>query len=163
MYTGLKNLAPRVVQPVGNKANFAVTAKFDSVPTDTYQMQGLVLQETLNKFIRFGMYGNSGVQMYFCAMIDTNTANVFFHASTGFAADRLRLERNGDQYTALVGRPGFDEFETLKTFTVNFSSFAVNEAGLYAGNAGGNPAYLASVDWFAVDEDANALSHPSHT
>lgn len=147
------NEAPRIVQPIPPNMNFAITAKFDSVPSETYQLQGLVLQENADKFIRFGCYGVGGAQKLFLALIDYNSATVFYHALSPFA-EKLRLERSGNVYTASVAQAGMTTFDVVDSFSLSSSQLDVQDVGLYAGNAGSNPpSYLASVDWFAFDSD----------
>src|SRR5690606_42184 len=46
-----ENTAARVVQEVGD-IDFDVYAKFESVPEQTYQMQGIIVEEGPNDYVR---------------------------------------------------------------------------------------------------------------
>ena len=49
------NRAPRVMQPVAD-TDFWIEAKFDSIPSKKYQIQGLLVEQDVGNFLRFDIF-----------------------------------------------------------------------------------------------------------
>ena len=62
------NMAPRLMQPVGD-SDFEVEVKFESPVTDSFEMQGLIVQQDLDDFLRFDFYGDGGQTRVFAARV----------------------------------------------------------------------------------------------
>ena len=143
LYTGSGNQAPRLLQPAPD-TDFQVVVKFESVPSSTYQLQGIVVQESNTKFIRFGSYYGNGPK-FFVAVIDGNSIVQTPGVTTvGAIPQYLRVTRSVDNWTYEYSTDN-STWNNISTFT---QAFTVNEVGFYAGNAGGNPAFTASADFF---------------
>jgi hypothetical protein len=154
------NNAPRVLQPIEDKQTFILTTKFESRPRETDQMQGLVVAETLSKFIRFGCYIVSGQLKLSVAMIDgISNPTVYIDSDALFFPGRMRLERSGDEWTAKISAIASTDFILVATFN---QPVVANHAGIYAGNGGNNnPEYIASCDFFEIDSDPiTDIDHP---
>jgi hypothetical protein len=59
------NSAPRVVQAISN-SDFTVTVKFDSIPSQQYQFQGIVIDQDAGNYLRI-QFGSGGSFLAFSA------------------------------------------------------------------------------------------------
>lgn len=144
LWSGTSNKAPRLLQSVSN-IDFGIEAKFESTPSIQYQMQGIIVQETDSKFLRFGHYSTSSARYLFVAFINGSSAATIINQSVGAVfAQYLQVERSGNSWTYSYSTDG-TSFTNVTTFSQTIS---VTEVGVYGGNAGSNPAYTASVDYF---------------
>ncbi|MDJ0768692.1 MAG: InlB B-repeat-containing protein [Ilumatobacter sp.] len=160
------NMAPRVMQSVGD-ADFEVEAGFESAVTDTYEMQGLIIEQAPGEFLRFDVYGNAGQTYVFAARFvggsPTALANVALGVpSTTAPQVGLRVTRVGDTWTLAASLDG-GGWSTVTSFV---HALTVSELGVFAGNAGAAPAHTAVVDYVfetsapIVPEDPNAVTCP---
>lgn len=158
------NMAPRFLQSIPD-ADFGVEVKFETTLAQQYQMQGIIVQETNNVYIRFGTYStNSAVNAY--VAVYTPGTNTILNQSVGGlnTPSHLRVERSGNDWTFSYSFDGTN-FTTATTFT---QAFTVNDVGFYAGNHTPNPAYVASADYFRFlsdtgfsDTDTQGLTPPT--
>jgi hypothetical protein len=146
LWKGEENQAPRLLQTVDN-ANFGIEARFTSVPEQRFQIQGLVAQETDDRFIRLDMHHNGTSLRIYAAYIDGTEARVRVNkAIEGPQPDRLRVLRAGEYWTLQYSADG----ETWSVADAFSQPLVVRELGLFAGNAAGttSPAFTAVVDYF---------------
>lgn len=144
LWTGVANRAPRLLQSVSN-SDFGTEVKFESVPGVQYQLQGIIVQESDTKFLRFGTYSNGSSRFVFKAFIDGGSATSTVNTSIGSAvATYLRVERTGNNWTYSYSTDGVN-YINVTSFT---QVITVTEVGFYGGNGGSNPAYTASADYF---------------
>lgn len=138
------NNSVRATQAVADE-DFGFEVKYDSVVADSYEMQGILVGQDENDFLRFDFYGFNGRTYLFAArFVDGNPtvlANVRVQVgSTSF----MRITRTGDTWVQEWSTDG-----TSWTTNVAFShSLDVAEVSVFAGNAGGSaPAHTAVVDY----------------
>jgi len=145
LWTGSGNRAPRLLQSAPN-ANFAIEVKFDSTPAAQSQLQGLIVQETDNKYLRFGTYHNGSSPMLFCAFIDggANTTYLNTAPTPAVIPHYLRVARTNNNWTYSYSSDGTG----WKTATSFSQVINVTEAGFYAGNHTPNPAFTGNADYF---------------
>jgi hypothetical protein len=137
------NFAPRVVQKIAD-VDFEVVVKFDSAVKGRYQMQGIVV-EGEGGFLRFEFLGdNAGTRFFSAAIVDGTASSWQNRKISGGAPLYLRLKRSGDAWAPFWSADG----SAWTAGTVFSQRLAVAGIGVYAGNAGGNPAHTALVDWF---------------
>ena len=91
--------APRIMQSAAD-TDFAVEVKFDSVVSQRYQLQGLLVEQDSGKFLRVDQYSDGSQTRLYVARF-TNGAptvqyNVVIPPSTG--SFYLRLAREGDHW-----------------------------------------------------------------
>lgn len=146
LWKGEENQAPRLLQSVDN-ANFGIEAKFDSVPEQRFQIQGIVAQETDSRFVRLDMHHDGTSLRIYAAYIDGDDARVRVNkAIEGPTPNRLRVLRAGQYWTLQYSADG-EEWSVASAFA---QSLVVHELGVFAGNARGasSPAYTAVIDYF---------------
>ena len=135
--------APRLLQ-ASDDIDFTIEVKFESTPTTQYQLQGIIVQETDDRLIRFGTF-SSGSPNLFCTVLDgSSVVQTPAVPSLTFLPHYIRVERSGDLWTYSYSDDG-SSWEVAVSFSQTFS---VTEVGFYAGNAGANPAFTASADYF---------------
>lgn len=143
------NLSVRVMQPTQN-TDFEIIAKFESVVTQRYQMQGLLVEQDANNFLRFEVYHDGGsTQLFAARFLDGNPkALIYNHPLSGTPA-YLRVTRVGTSWSFSYSNNGTD--------WVSGGSFGydlnVTKTGVYGANHGTPPfrpapAHTAIVDYF---------------
>ncbi len=149
-----KNRAPRLLQAVSD-TDFKFEVKFETKPNVGIQMQGLIIQETDNSFLRFEVYhtGNEAklLARYVNASTNETATNELHTNLPNGSPNYRRVERSGNNWKFWYSYDGTDGSWIL---AADFDrTLAVTEVGFYAGTAGGNPAFLSSIDYF---NDLNA-------
>lgn len=144
VWTG-ENNAPRVLQPIPDD-DLSVQAKFDTPMNGEYQLEGIMVLQDNGTFIRMDFVKDASSTRFFAASFaggaPTIRADV---AITQGAPLYLRVRRTGDTWTGSYSTNG-TTWTTGVTFTFALTATA---AGVFAGNAGGNPpAFTALVDHF---------------
>ncbi len=145
LWTGSGNRAPRLLQSAPN-ADFGIQVKFDSIPVEQYQMQGLIVQQTDNTFLRFGTYHSGTSPMLFCAFIDGGANTTFLNtAPTPAVIPRyLKVARTNNNWTYSYS----SDSTNWKTAVAFSQGINVTEVGFYAGNHTPNPAFTGNADYF---------------
>ncbi len=140
-----ENHAPRIMQSVAD-TDFALEVKFDSVVSQRYQMQGLLVEQDSGNFLRVDQYSDGSQTRLFVARFTNGTPtvqyNVVIPPSTG--SFYLRLAREGDHWMESYSYDGLT-WSAGADFTWALSVHAV---GVYAGNAGPHPSFTGIVDYF---------------
>ncbi len=158
--TSAKNKAPRLLQPSQN-IDFQFEVKFETAPNVTNQLQGIVIQESDNEFLRFDVFSdNSGIKLFVAYInVDTNTNTTYEYTALPVSPNYRQVIRSGDDWTFRYSDDG------VTWNSVSFSnSLTVTEVGFFAGNAGQNPGFLSSVDYFtSLDASLNALIEDDDT
>lgn len=157
------NEALRVVQSVAD-ADFQVEARFDSAVDSSFQMQGIVVQQDANDFLRFDVYHNGSDTKLFAATFVNGSANILGNISIADGAPiYLSVTRTGDVWSLQYSYDGAAWGELA-----NFNHvMTVNQVGPFAGNSGANPAFTAQVDYFfntatpIVPEDGGTPGTPA--
>lgn len=163
LWTGSGNGAPRMLQPAPD-TDFQIVVKFESVPSVQYQMQGIIVQETNNHFIRFGTFYSSGPNLFVAVINGTTLVSTPTVSSISSIPMYIRVTRTGNNWEYDYSYDG-----TTWSNGANFSyTFSVTEVGFYAGNAGANPAFTASADYFwntadvgFTDTDTQGMTPPT--
>ncbi len=147
--TNNTNKAPRLLQITPN-TDFKFEVKFETSPKIKHQLQGVIIQQSDNIFLRFDVfYNTSGVHL-FIAYIDGTTGKVTTHKSVALpkSPNYRQVIRSGDHWTLRYSDNGTTWTDAAK-FT---QKLTVTEVGFFAGTVGVNPKFLSSVDYF-IDLD----------
>ena len=162
LYAGA-NRAPRLRQD-GPEGDFSVEAKFDSVLTAGYQMQGIAVEQNTNSFLRVEIHHDgTGPKAYVVAVIDgvaTTLLNpVTLPAST---THYVRLARVGNAWTVGHSVNG-TTWNTVGTFNLSLrSTYLSPYIGTTSTGGASTPAFVGSIDYFfntatpIVPEDGGA-------
>lgn len=146
------NESVRVLQPVTND-DFDVETRFESTLNAAYQMQGIMIQEAPNDFLRYDVYFDGSNVKIFAATIRGGAATVRANAVIASAGDvYLGVNRTGNTWTLDYSTNG-----SSWTQVTQFShAMNVQELGPFAGNFyfnNGAPASQVVVDYFFVTDD----------
>ena len=148
VWSGANNAA-RLMQPALNE-DFEFEVKFESQPTKQYQLQGAIVETSPGNYLRFDFFHDGATLRVFAASFANNSPTVRYSQAINPAAAGgalfMRVRRQGNQWTQSYSYNG-----TTWLAAANFShAMAVNQVGMFAGNAGGAaaPAYTAVVDYF---------------
>lgn len=147
LWTGT-HAAPRIMQTALDE-DFEVEVKFASAPSSTYQMQGLLVAQDTENFIRFDIVRKVTRTYIFAASFTNGEATVRQDSVvTGTAPGYLRLRRTGDVWSGSVSVDG-ETWVNVVSFSHGMAPAAV---GPFAGNhgipTGATPAFTAHVDYF---------------
>ncbi|HRW07547.1 MAG TPA: DUF1349 domain-containing protein [Caldilineaceae bacterium] len=138
------NRAPRLMQPAAD-VDFELEAKFESALAEKYQLQGLLVEADTKNFLRFN-YQHDGTSPVITAIGFTDGQPTTYQSESIIMAAPmyLRVNRSGDLWTMARSGNGVD-WTTSISFT---HALPVAQVGIFAGNAGRNPAHTALVDYF---------------
>jgi uncharacterized repeat protein (TIGR02543 family) len=142
------NKAPRIIQAVPD-VDFTVEAKFDSIPSRKYQIQGILVQQNPATYLRCDFVHNGSTLQIFSAYLANDVPSRPVPLSKSLAITSaplyLRLARVANSWTVSYSTTG-----TSWTAAATFScALAVTAVGVYASNAGTSaPAFVGLVDYF---------------
>ena len=143
---GSANRAPRFLQPAADE-DFGVEVKFDSDVTTRYQMQGIIVQESDGKLLRFDVFSD-GAPYVFAAYLNNGSSQVRVYQRVPEAPSHLRVTRAGNSWTFEYSSDG-SSWQTAGSFS---QAINVTEAGFFAANHGFSaattPGHTGDVDYF---------------
>ena len=130
--------------------NFMLEARFLSTPTAQYQMQGFVIEESENTWLRFDTYSD-GTKLWAFGAVTVNgvSSQAFKVQVVSGSAPYLRLERDGDSFRLYHSQDG-SNWIAAGMLT---RAMTVTEAGVFAGSAGSAGSFTAEVDYVSIDSD----------
>ena len=143
------NNAPRVMQNVSD-IDFEIEVKFQSQTTKMYQIQGVIIQQDLNNFIRFDIFNDGTSNRKFAAStLNGASTSIINQPITGAFPYYIRVKRVGDQWAMNYSSDG-KNWTTGYNFAYNLN---VTSVGPFVGNAGGGyysppPSYNGLIDYF---------------
>lgn len=142
--------APRIMQDADN-LNFEYVVKFASAVTQNAQMQGLVIEQDAQTFVRFDFEFNDSMKAFampFTAGNPINQKKISVDVNPA-AAVYMKIARVGNNWTMSYSGNGSDWIEagTIRNYAIN-----VARVGIFAGNvsikSAPAPAHTAIVDFF---------------
>ncbi len=136
------NGAPRLLQPVAD-TDFAIEAKFESVPSLKYQQQGILAQENNDVFLRFATYHDGVSPRLFVAYTNGDVSIVYRSVALVTIPPYQQVLRAGNQWTYRYSHDGISWIDAV-TF---IQPITVSEVGVFAGASGSNPPFTANVDY----------------
>lgn len=126
----VSNDSARLLQPV-NDTDLTLEARFGSVVAQRFQIQGLLVEESPGRFLRFDTHHDGSGPRLFVATITDGGAQIVHDvpiaASSGVY---LRLTRTGNEWTPRYSLDGV-EWLALAAFT---HPMVASAAGVFAGN-----------------------------
>jgi len=152
------NEAPRFLQPLDD-IDFQVEARFESPVAERFQIQGLVVEESSEHFVRLDTHHDGTQQRVFAATVENGSTQIHVDQAIPQTTPlHLSLERQGDLWIARYSLDEGGEWVDLDAFS---HSLVVDSAGIFAGNfgsGGDSPAHTARIDY--VIADGGAPVHP---
>lgn len=143
--------AVKLLQPCNN-TDFQVEAKFSADLNLEFQMQGIILQGSPDKYLRLDIHSNGSNLNIFVATLVNNQAEIIMDKTPIPKKDSiyLRLSRMGNMWNA--------EYSSTGTHWINAASFSfeivAEKIGVYSGNAGASPPrQTAVIDYFFNTND----------
>ena len=162
------NSAPRLMQPANN-TDFEIEVKFETTVNSKFQLQGIIVQQDSDNFIRFDFYHDgSSANIFYAKFVNGIVTEFFGDNSIGSGSPMyMRIKREGDVFTQdyKLGNGSWQNHLSKPYIGLN-----VTEVGVFAGNVNSNPvnapAFTAAVDYFfntaspisPEDSDTNVLS-----
>jgi len=137
------NRAPRLMQNINN-ADFEIETKFESQLTSKYQMQGILIEQDINNFIRTDYYTDGTTIRLFITTFTSGIprANAIFNSQV--IGNFIKINRTGNNWKISSSSDG-----NIWTQRADFNhTITTNKAGVFAGNAGPNPSHTAIIDYF---------------
>ncbi|WP_160116009.1 cadherin-like domain-containing protein [Candidatus Halocynthiibacter alkanivorans] len=145
------NNSSRAVQDTAD-TDFQISTRFLTTPTEKYQIQGLLVEQDADNWIRFDTYSNGKKLFAYAAItIDGVTSQQLRVRIPEGTAPYLRVTREGDTWTLEYSIDGAS-WTTAGSFT---HVMAVSAVGVYGGNTGAATGYTAEVDFF--ENSANPI------
>ncbi len=146
-WTGGNN-SIRVMQPTQN-GNFEVVAKYESLVNRRYQMQGILVEQDAQNYLRFEThYDGTKVIAYAASFVNGNPTERISKSIPAGTPPFLRVTRPGNQWVLSYSFDG-QSWEQAGDFQHVLS---VTRSGVFAGNqvdaSGTAPAHTAVVDYF---------------
>ncbi|MFZ1538728.1 MAG: hypothetical protein WAT23_15255, partial [Chromatiaceae bacterium] len=143
------NRSVRVMQPTEN-SDFEIIAKFESSVTQRYQMQGVVVEQDSQNYVRFEIYHDGvNIQLYAERYQNGNPQAVISGVLLPSTPPYLRITRVGDQWSFSYSDNGIS-WTSGGSFAYHM---AITKSGVYGANHGTPPtqpapAHTAIVDYF---------------
>ncbi len=140
------NRAPRIMQPANN-VDFEVEVKFDAPVTERFQMQGVLIEENTQSFLRINFQSDGSITRLVAYSFAAGAPTEETTVEVGTDAPLyLRVRRTKDHWKLFYSADGttWNSSAALE-FT---HALTVTKVGAFAGNAGANPAFTAAIDYF---------------
>lgn len=140
------NNAVRLMQS-SNDVDFEVEVKFDSIPTQTYQSQGLLVEDNASRFLRYEvMQEADGVYLFAASILDRQAAIRGHQAVSGEAPLWMSIQRTGNNWVLGYSHDGINWI----SFTSFLQEISVSGVGPFAASHSysSSPAFTARVDYF---------------
>lgn len=142
------NNSPRLLQTVPDD-DFGFEVKFNSAPSQQYQMQGIIVQGTGYR-LRFETYAAPAPTYYVNAYgVPLGGSVVNTTIPEGTIPAYQKLTRTGDTFEYLVSFDG----STWQTVAARTIAVTVNEVGFYGANHSPNPPFTVQAEYFRNLDD----------
>jgi hypothetical protein len=159
------NRAPRLMQ-AANDTDFELEVKFESPMDARNQIQGILVEQDADNYMRFDFYSDGNRTRVFAATIVNGSPARIVNTrigSAGISPLYLRVTRVGDQWTQAFSLDGVNWTVAVDAHT---HALSVTGVGVFVGNAKSNPAHTGIIDYFfntaspIIPEDANVVTCP---
>ncbi len=144
------NNAPRIMQSVTN-SDFEIQVKFDTPVSQVYQLEGIVVEQDANNFMRFDFVSRPGVTHIYSATFTNGVVSERTNASIGgstLSPLYLKVQRQGNTWTQSYSLDGANW--TVAPNSGYTHALTVTAIGPFIGNAdgGSTPAFTGLIDYF---------------
>ncbi len=149
MWTGNKK-APRILQDTLDQ-DFEIEVKFETIPDERYQLEGLLVETDDNNWLRFDFFHDGSTLFWHAGVMEDGAASTFDvnPINAGNNDDiYMRVQRNGNIWTQSYSYDGTSWTQASQFFWM----MEVNQTGVFVGNEINNqdiaPAFTGVVDYF---------------
>ncbi|UWQ86122.1 cadherin-like domain-containing protein [Leisingera caerulea] len=143
------NNSARAMQDIADE-DFQAEARFLTTPADRFQLQGLLVEQDADNWVRFDTYSDGSVLRIFAAVtVNGSSSSRISTVIQPGDAQYLRVDRAGDTWTYEYSADG-SNWTTGGSFT---HALNATSAGVFAGNTAQATGYTAQVDYFEVAHD----------
>lgn len=153
------NRTPRLLQDVSD-GDFGIEAKFESLPTEHFQIQGLVAETDPSNFLYLDIRRKGSAVKVACASVTGGATRIQGEIDfDGQGPTWLRLVRTGDQWLGSVSDDGESWNEAfLFTHAMN-----VARVGVFGGNAGSGGHEVPDLEYDdpVVDKSGERIPAPA--
>ena len=145
LWRGDANKAPRFLQAAPD-TDLGLQVGFESLPYARIQLQGIILQNDHDTFLRCGTFHDGTTLKIFKVFVDGDSVGNYDDKHVPVVPPRhLRVQRAGLNWTYEYSEFGAT-WHTAYTFT---QAISITEVGFYVGNApSNNPYYVGVIDYF---------------
>ncbi|MEJ2720901.1 MAG: hypothetical protein P8181_07135, partial [bacterium] len=147
--------------------DFEVQAKFDSKPNTRFQIQGFVVHEDEDTYLRFEVYHDGTSPRIFAGYVNgINPPSIRINTDLPSIPSYLKLTRTGSVWEF---RYSYDGTNWISAGSFS-RSLIVSQLGLFAGATGSDfdsPPFVANVDYFfstaspIIPEDGGVPTAPT--
>ncbi|MCP4306230.1 MAG: DUF1349 domain-containing protein, partial [bacterium] len=137
------NNGVRAMQAVVDE-DFQLETRFLTTPSEKYQMQGLLVEQDADNWIRVDTYSTGSSLKAFAAVTVDGNSTTQINLTVPGDSQYLRVSRAGDEWTFEYSNDGVN-WTTAGSFT---HAMTVASAGVFAGNTGQADGFTAQVDYF---------------
>ncbi|UCG51676.1 MAG: DUF1349 domain-containing protein [Candidatus Latescibacterota bacterium] len=142
------NRAPRLLQSVTD-TDFEIEAKFDSRPAFRYQIQGIVIQEDEDTYLRFDVHHDGTNPRIFAGWVNgINPPSIYINQALADIPAYLKITRTGSLFEYEYSSDG-TTWVTAGSFT---RGMIVDQVGFFAANSNpielDTPPFVANIDYF---------------
>jgi regulation of enolase protein 1 (concanavalin A-like superfamily) len=124
--------------------DFTAVARFQSVPTKRYQMQGILVQQDTNNWLRFDVFHDGSRLHAFAGATGRGESVVRLDEDAAAGrASYVRVTRTGATWALATSADG-QEWTDAGSFE---SDLTVSQVGVFAGNAGASPGFKSVADY----------------
>ncbi|MBI5472054.1 MAG: immunoglobulin domain-containing protein [Ignavibacteriae bacterium] len=138
--------APKILQDIPN-GNFDVVAKFQTLPANQYQMEGIIVKENANSWLRFDFLKDAGGLKVFAGHITNSGGSTKIHSIVSLSGGSawLKVNRSASTWTM-----SYSQDNVTYTQAGQFNlTMNVDSIGVFAGNSGSPaPPFVCNVDYF---------------
>jgi regulation of enolase protein 1 (concanavalin A-like superfamily) len=146
MWPTVNRNAPRIMQATKDQ-DFTIDIKFNSIPSQRYQIQGLLVEQDANNWLRFDISsdGNS-LKMFAGGIVGGSTVSKPTNIPAGGSEIYMRVSRVGNNWTQSYSYDGAT-WKSPQSFT---QALAVGSTGIFAATEpqSGAPAWMLEAEYF---------------
>ena len=149
MWPTVNTNAPRIMQTTKNQ-DFTIDVKFKSIPSQKYQIEGLLVQQDSNNYLRFDIWSDGdALRMFAGGFVNGATqakSTIVPTSGSTLSTIYMRVSRVGDSWDQTYSFDGVT-WQGPQGFV---QALTVNSTGIFAANepATGAPAWTLEVDYF---------------
>ncbi len=139
------NNTARLMQSATDE-DFEIEVKFESRPQGRYAVNGIIIEQDSDNFLRFDFHSSGSRINLFAASFDNgNPSAEIYKGISGSSTMYMRVTRSGDLWTVKYSYNG-TSWSTGGSFN---AALTVTSAGPFVGNEGSSPpTYTGSIDYF---------------